>query len=147
MAKFPRLLSFFCFLLITACHSGQPEIYQDASGAIRGYDPVAYFQEGHPVKGRPDLTYKWNEASWHFSTQENLERFKKDPEAYAPRYGGYCAYGTAEGHKAPTEPEAFTVLDGKLFLNYNKEVLGIWNKDRPGYIRRADSNWSRLKTE
>ena len=147
MATIHRLLTFLFFILINACHTGQPEIYQDASGAIRGYDPVAYIQEGRPVKGKTDLTFRWNGADWHFSTKENLELFEKNPEAFAPQYGGYCAYGTAEGHKAPTEPEAFTVLDGKLFLNYNKEVLAIWNKDRPGFIRKADSNWQQLRTK
>lgn len=142
-----RLLAFFTLLFFTACHTGQPETYQDAAGAIRGYDPVAYFQDGKPVKGQAGLTYRWNDADWHFSTPENLERFKKDPKAYAPQYGGYCAYGTAEGHKAPTEPDAFTVLDGKLYLNYNKEVQVLWNKDRPGFIRKADSNWTSLRNE
>lgn len=141
------MLATVFILFAISCHSGSPETFQDASGAIHGYDPVAYFKEGKPVKGRPDLTHDWNGATWHFATNEDLDAFKKDPAAYAPQYGGYCAYGTSEGHKAPTEPDAFTIHEGKLFLNYNKEVQVLWNKDRQGHIRRADSNWVRLKDE
>lgn len=132
-------------LFFIACRSGQPETFQDAGGAIRGYDPVAYFKEGRPVKGKEGITYAWKGADWHFSSVENRELFKQGPDQFAPQYGGYCAYGTAEGHKAPTEPDAFTILDGKLFLNYNKDVQELWNKDRPGYIKSADSNWQQLR--
>jgi YHS domain-containing protein len=145
MSTLLRFATVLSLILMSACHSGEPVTFQDASGAIRGYDPVAYILDGKPVKGKPELNYRWNGADWHFSTPENLARFKEDPIKYAPQYGGYCADGTAEGHKAPTEPDAFTVLDGKLYLNYNKEVLAIWSKDIPGYIRKADSNWTRLR--
>lgn len=93
------------------------------------------------MKGTTTLTYTWKEADWHFANAQNLDAFKADPEKYAPQYGGYCAYGTAEGHKAPTEPDAFTIVKDKLYLNYNNKVKETWRKDQPGYIKKADANW------
>jgi len=137
----------FLILLISSCNNPKPMplTYQDSSGAIRGYDPVAYFTVGRPTPGKKELSFAWNGAEWHFASTANLDSFKAMPEHYAPQYGGYCAYGTAEGHKAPTEPDAWTILDGKLYLNYNKDVLVIWSKDRSGYIKKADSNWTYLR--
>lgn len=73
--------------------------------------------------------------------------FASDPTHYAPQFGGYCAFGTAKGHKAATEPQAFTVVDGKLYLNYNDDVLNSWRKDIPGYIAKANANWGTVKTQ
>ena len=98
-----------------------------------------------PVKGRPEYTYKWKNANWYFSSQQNLDDFKADPEIFAPQFGGYCAYGMAEGHKAPTSPDAWTVLNNKLYLNYNKSVKELWDKDRPGNIEKANKNWPTVK--
>ncbi|HXB44544.1 MAG TPA: YHS domain-containing (seleno)protein, partial [Puia sp.] len=70
-----------------------------------------------------------------------------NPAKYAPQYGGYCAYGLTGNHKAPTEPDAWTIIDGKLYLNYNKEVQGIWNKKQKEYISTADKNWPALKNK
>ena len=84
---------------------------------------------------------------WNFSNSRNLDEFKSNPVAFAPQYGGYCAYGVADGHKAPTSPDAWTIVDGKLFLNYNKEVKVLWQKDQPGYIKQANENWVTVKNE
>ncbi|HEX2199774.1 MAG TPA: YHS domain-containing (seleno)protein [Burkholderiales bacterium] len=116
-------------------------IYSDASGAIRGYDPVAYFTEGRPVKGSREFSYRWNGAEWRFASAQNRERFASAPEKYAPQYGGYCAYGVAGGYAVKIEPEAWSVVDGKLYLNYDRSVQASWKKDVPGYIRKADANW------
>jgi YHS domain-containing protein len=135
-------------LLISVSVSAQKgEIFSSGQGAIRGYDPVAYFKEGKPVKGTALLTYTWKGAEWHFASEENREAFAAAPEKYAPQYGGYCAYGTAEGHKAPTEPGAWTIINGKLYLNYSKSVQETWNKDQPGYIKKADANWPTVVTQ
>ncbi|MDX2250602.1 MAG: YHS domain-containing (seleno)protein [Bacteroidia bacterium] len=123
------------------------EIYSTKTGAIKGYDPVAYFTEGRPVKGSDTFTFEWKGATWRFSSGENLAAFKADPAKYAPQYGGYCAYGVADGHKASITPEAFTILNGKLYLNYNKDIQDIWNKDQQGYIQTANKKWETVKKE
>jgi YHS domain-containing protein len=123
------------------------ETFVQSGNAIRGYDPVAYFTESRPVKGNEKLAYKWNNASWYFSSQENLDLFKANPEKYAPQYGGYCAYGLSNGYKAPTDADAWTIDNGKLYLNYNKEVRGMWNKERKERIEKADKNWPEVKTK
>lgn len=120
-------------------------IFRNETGAIRGYDPVAYFKESKPVNGDTTLSFEWKGSTWYFSTKENLEAFKSTPEKYAPQYGGYCAYGAADGHKAPTDPNAWTIVDGKLYLNYNKNVQGMWNKKQKEFIEQADINWPKLK--
>ena len=109
--------------------------------AINGYDPVAYFTEGKPVEGSSDHAYDWNGAEWHFASAENLETFKADPEKYAPQYGGYCAYAVSKGATAPTDPEAWTIHEGRLYLNFSLEVRGIWKEDIPGNVAKADANW------
>jgi YHS domain-containing protein len=123
------------------------EIFSTTDGAIRGYDPVAFFTEEKPVKGTKDFTMEWNGAAWHFVSKKNLDMFKADPEKYAPQYGGYCAYGAAEGHKAPTQTDTWTVLDNKLYFNYNKNVQREWLKDTKGFIEKADANWPNIKKE
>ncbi|MEZ4825748.1 MAG: YHS domain-containing (seleno)protein [Bacteroidia bacterium] len=123
------------------------EIYTTRDGAIKGYDPVAYFTEGKAVKGAEPYSFKWKDATWYFSSPENLATFKANPEKYAPQYGGYCAYGVADGHKASITPEAFTILDGKLYLNYNQQIHERWNKDQQGYIKTADEKWGTVKKE
>ena len=115
--------------------------------AIRGYDPVAYFTESKPVLGNDQHTFVWNDAVWKFSSQKNLDTFKSDPEKYAPQFGGYCAYGMGDGdgHKAPTSPDAWTIVDGKLYLNYNTNVQKMWKKDQEAFIIKAVDNWPRVK--
>lgn len=120
-------------------------VYVANGKAIKGYDPVAFFTESIPVMGRDSLMLEWNGANWYFASRKNLEAFKMAPDHYAPQYGGYCAYGTAQGHKAPTEVETWTILDGKLYFNYNPKVKEMWSKDRPGMIKKADENWPMIK--
>jgi hypothetical protein len=114
----------------------------DSNGvAIMGYDPVAYFTMDKPVKGNNNFEYEWNGAKWRFSTDSLRKLFIKNPDTYAPRYGGYCAYGVAVGALFPIQPEAWSIVDGKLYLNKNLEVREIWKKDIPGNIKKADMNW------
>lgn len=112
--------------------------------AIKGYDTVAYFTENKAVKGDSDFTYEWKDANWKFSSRENLELFKADPEKYAPQYGGYCAYAVSQNDTAGIDPKQFTVLNGKLYLNYNKSINNKWLKDRDNYIDKADEYWPSL---
>jgi hypothetical protein len=104
----------FCFQIVFA-----QQVYVKNNQAIGGYDPVAYFKESKPVKGQDQFTFVWKDATWKFSSAENLNDFKATPEKYAPQFGGYCAYGMSENHKAPTSPDAWTIVDEKLYLNYN----------------------------
>jgi len=112
--------------------------------AIRGYDPVAYFTQNKPVKGADNLVYEWQGAKWKFASQADLDLFKANPTKYAPQYGGYCAYGVANDNLVSIEPDKFTIVDGKLYLNYDAGVQTKWLKDTAGYIRTADSKFSAL---
>jgi YHS domain-containing protein len=112
--------------------------------AIRGYDPVAYFTQGKPVKGQDALVYEWQGAKWKFSSQANLDLFKANPTKYAPQYGGYCAYGVAVDNLVSIEPDKFTIIDGKLYLNYDADVQAKWLKDPSGYIQKANSKFQTL---
>jgi YHS domain-containing protein len=118
-------------------------IEKDAQGvALHGYDPVAYFTAGKPVPGKAEFATKWQGAEWRFASAEDRDRFVKEPEKYAPQYGGHCAYGMALGHLAPSDPQAWKVVDGKLYLNYSKDVQAQWLKDTPRYISKADKSWA-----
>lgn len=113
--------------------------------AIKGYDAVAYFEQSQPVKGSPSFAYQWNGAKWYFATAAHRDTFAKDPEHYAPQYGGYCAYGMSQGHAVPVDPQAWKIVDDKLYLNYNKDIQKEWFKDIPGHIKEADENWPKLR--
>ena len=130
---------------MTGSYAQASQVFNTDDGAIGGYDPVAYFKEGKPVVGLKENAVAWNGADWYFSSKENKELFEKNPEQYAPQYGGYCAYGTAEGHKARTQPDAWSIVDNKLYLNYNKKVQSDWKKDQAGYIKMANINWPAVK--
>ncbi len=118
-----------------------PPVFARRGLAIRGYDPVAYFLEEGPVKGDRDFETDWNGATWRFASAENLELFVDNPDSYAPQYGGYCAWAVANGYTASTDPDAWSIHDGKLYLNYSLGVRDTWSKDIPGNIASGDSNW------
>jgi hypothetical protein len=115
--------------------------------AIRGYDAVAYHREMKPVLGLPEFKAEWNGAEWRFASKANRDAFMKDPARYAPAYGGYCAFGASRGYKVSTDPDAFAIEGGKLYLNYSLPVQVTWNTDRPGYIEKATANWRTLEAE
>jgi YHS domain-containing protein len=112
--------------------------------AVEGYDVTAYFQQGKPVKGSDKFAYTWMGATWRFASAAGRDAFAAQPEKYAPQYGGYCAYAVSEGHTASIDPEAWKIVDGKLYLNYSKSVRVMWEKDIPGRVERADHNWPSL---
>ncbi|HEX6692723.1 MAG TPA: YHS domain-containing (seleno)protein [Burkholderiales bacterium] len=135
----------FLFALSAPAAAQQAPVYSSfLGGAIQGYDPVAYFTEGRPVEGSRQFTYQWNGATWRFSSAANRDRFAQAPEKYAPQYGGYCAYGVANGYAVKVDPQAWSVVDGKLYLNYSPAVQADWKKDVPGYIRRANAHWPKV---
>ena len=109
--------------------------------AVKGYDTVAYFTQNKPVKGKKAHTLKHKGATWRFSTAENKALFEANPEKYAPQYGGYCAYAVAQNTTASIEPELFTIVDGKLYLNYSKKINTKWQADMAEYIQDADKKW------
>lgn len=118
-----------------------PEIFAADGLAIRGADPMAYFRQGGLVMGRPDLALMWHGAEWRFADPVAREAFEMDPTAYAPQYGGYCAYAMSLGAIAATVPEAWTIHDGKLYLNFSPDVRGRWAQDKDGNIVKANGHW------
>lgn len=109
--------------------------------AVEGHDPVAYFTDGEPVKGKSDFTTTYNGAEFRFASQDNLDTFLAEPAKYAPQYGGYCAWAVSQGYTAKGDADHWAIVDGKLYLNYNKKVQDTWNEDRAGFITSADENW------
>ena len=144
-----KLFVLLLFLVSTSAQllAQETDVFQKDGIAIRGYDPVAYFKQSKPVKGQETISYDWNGVKWLFSSDENKEDFKANPEKFAPQFGGYCAYGLSENHKSPTEPDAFTIVDDKLYLNYNLKVKELWKKDISGRIKKANELWPVLKSK
>ena len=118
--------------------------YATVNGAIDGYDPVAYFIDGQAERGSPDITAEWNGAIWRFTSNAHRDAFTENPEKYAPQYGGFCALGMAHGGDVPTNPEAWTIWEDKLYLNMIKEVSITWRYNPDKLIERADMKWTAL---
>lgn len=132
---------------VGALVAGDPvkAVNTDATGlALKGYDPVAYFVDGKATKGSPACEHIWNGASYRFVSVANRDRFVKQPDAYTPQFGGYCAWAVSRNYTADVEPEAFDIVNGKLYLNYSKVVQLRWKVSREENIRKAEQNWPRL---
>jgi YHS domain-containing protein len=115
--------------------------FERGGAAIEGYDPVAYFKQNKPVKGSTAYTATHQGSTFRFASAANRDAFIVDPGKYAPQYGGFCAYAVGNGYKAKIEPDAFTIVNGKLYLNYDQSIQRRWRRDIPGYIRKGDGNW------
>jgi len=122
----------------------QSAVAQDVPLAIKGYDPVAYFTQSKPVKGSAAFTHQWMNSTWWFANADDRDAFAREPEKYAPQFGGYCAYGVSQNHTAPIDPEAWTIVDGKLYLNYSQGVKKTWSQQIPKYLEGANHNWPAL---
>jgi YHS domain-containing protein len=120
----------------TAAFAG--EVNEVGGLAIKGHDPVAYFTQSRPIPGQAQFTAAYKGATFRFASAQNRDLFQANPEAYAPQYGGFCAYATANGYKADIDPAAFKLVSGKLYLNYNADIQG--------YIAKADQNWPKVST-
>ncbi|MFK7744472.1 MAG: YHS domain-containing (seleno)protein [Roseobacter sp.] len=131
-------------LLPLAAQAATAPIYSENGIAIDGTDPLSYFQDGAPAKGSKKYVHKWMGTAWRFQNEENRDTFAANPEAYAPQYGGYCAYAVSEGYTASTVPHAWKIVDGKLYLNYSRRIQRKWEKDIPGRIAAADAKWPGL---
>ena len=115
--------------------------------AIRGYDPVAYFTDGKPVEGKPEFQTVWHGATWHFASAAHRDLFISNPNHYAPQYDGYCAMGVSyeDGHKDTVDPQAWTIVDSKLYLNNSMHWREVWRQNTAENIARADKNWPTVK--
>ena len=116
--------------------------------SIQGHDAVSYFslnENDNAIKGSPKFSYKWEGAVWHFSSAVNLEKFKSNPKKYIPQYGGYCAYAAARNYLYRIDPNAWTIKNGRLYLNASKGLRSNWIKDINNEISRADTNWPNLQ--
>lgn len=145
MRRLRVLIMLFAVGFVEPIHASQQ--FERNGLAIDGYDPIAYFMERKPVKGLPEFRAEFQGATFQFASANHRDRFAADPEKFAPQYGGYCAYGTAKGYKAKIAPEAFTVVQGKLYLNYSEAVQTRWLSDIPGYIQKADANWPEVQKQ
>ena len=136
----------FMIALLTAARGAalEPVNANRSNIAIKGYDPVAYFEVGEPTRGDAAFSHEWNGATWHFSSAEHRDAFREDPEKFAPRYGGYCAWAVSRGKTAGIDPDAWKIVDDKLYLNYSSRIQKRWEKELEANIEAADGHWPRL---
>lgn len=123
------------------CHADEPFYYAPGGIALSGYDAVSYFKAGGPVRGSQKNALMWRGATWYFASPETLMQFEMDPEAFAPQFGGYCAYSVAEGHTGTAEPGAFVIYEGKLYLLHDSTVLARLQPGLASIIQKAEANW------
>jgi enamine deaminase RidA (YjgF/YER057c/UK114 family) len=128
-------------LLVRTAWGDEPRL------SINGYDPVAYFTDGKPVQGKPEFEYLWHRLRWRFASGEHRDLFTRDPKHYAPQYDGYCAMGAADepAHKDTIDPEAWAIVDGKLYLTHNRYWMQVWRENATEHIRQGDQDWEAVK--
>ena len=112
--------------------------------AIHGYDPVAYFEDGRPMRGNFQITASHLGATYWFANEQNQQKFTADPDRFVPRYGGYCAFGVAIGKKLTGDPEVWQIEAGKLYLNVNRDISAKFNEDLAGNLEKAEQNWPKV---
>lgn len=137
------LILFVAFLSTTTFAQTAKHINLKNNVALQGYDPVAYFEINKPTEGNKEINFKYNGAIYYFSSESNKALFLKNPSQYEPQFGGFCAYGMSEGYEAPIQPDAFTIVENKLYLNYNLKVKETWLKERDVRIEKAILNWNK----
>jgi hypothetical protein len=120
---------------------------QTARVALKGYDPVAYFVDGRPVKGVPAFSFTFDDAIYHFASAEHQKMFAADPDRYAPRYSGFCAVALSRGKKLEADPDSWVISNGQLYVFAFKEGPSLFAKDSAGTIAKADTNWAGLKVQ
>ena len=143
--KLPVLAAVASLPLLSVQAFAAKPIYKSWTGlAVGGYDTVAYFTMGKPVEGSSEFSVEHNGATWRFASAEHRDLFVANPEKYAPQYGGHCAYAMAKGSLASVVPEAWDIVDGRLFLNYSLGVQKLWRGDRDNFIVAADQEWPKF---
>lgn len=141
-----KLLCLFIFLFSHATFAADA-IYTGffSNKAIDGYDSVSYFTSDKPQKGNSEFVISYMDADWYFISQENLDLFSANPTQYAPQYGGFCAWAVAEKNdRAPGDPNQYSIVDGKLYLNYDAQIKALWEESIPIFIAQGNKNWPRL---
>ncbi len=143
MPRFMPAILLALALLAGPVQAAENPVYTGTSGdlAVSGYDPVAYFTDGKAVEGSDAYSYAWSGTVWRFASQAHLDQFSADPAKYAPQFGGYCAWAVSQGYTASADPQAWRIVDGKLYLNYNLDVKKTWEQDVPGNIAKGEANW------
>ena len=132
----------FATFIVPTARSEEPKL------SISGYDPVAYFTDGKPVQGKSEIEYLWHKLRWRFASPAHRDLFAKEPDRYTPQYDGYCALGVSageEGHKDTVDPEAWAIVDGKLYLTHMSQGMDDWRQNPADYIKQADANWAAVK--
>lgn len=136
-----RLVAALVFSVLgLAAHAAEP-VFTKQGLALSGYDAVAYFTDGKPVEGQASFETEWNGARWRFASAAHRDAFAADPAKYAPRFGGFCAFGVSRGYAVDADPFAWKIVDGKLYVNHDKKVQQLWEKELPGIIGTAESHW------
>jgi len=134
-------------LLVTVSATAET-INVDSDGvAIHGYDPVAYFTDGRPEVGGPQHTYRWKDAEWRFSSAGHRDAFAQDPERYAPQFGGFCAFATSRGRMVDVDPKAWAIRNGRLYLNHDSQVQGLWELRASELVEDANDRWADMEGE
>ncbi len=132
----------------TAVDSDAKPVFVGVEGeniAVGGYDTVSYFRgDGVPVPGTAAFATDHDGAVYRFSSEANRDAFMEDPDAFLPQYGGHCAWAMSRGSLAPGDPTLYRVEDGKLYLNFNRDVQKTWLADIDGFIAKADGEWSKV---
>ena len=132
----------FVLVSMAGLAAGKQLLNLDSNGiGIQGYDPVAFFTEHKPVKGSPQFQSDYNGAKYWFASADDKTAFDKEPARYEPQFGGYCAYGASQGHRAPVKIEAWQIVNGRLLMQYDLDVKTKFNKDQQGTLKKADQNW------
>lgn len=137
-----------CTFLITTASAdgGAKKINTNASNvAILGYDTVAYFTLAKATKGKPEFNASWQDVTWHFASAENRELFVADPQHYAPKFGGFCAMALTRGVVKTIDPQAWVIVDGRLYLNFSDDARDRLEHDLHGNIERSERNWAELQ--
>jgi len=130
---------------VTGAGQSKPVAVDSNHIAIRGYDPVAYFTDGRAIKGTSEFEYVFADAKWQFASAAHREMFVADPEHYMPQYGGFCAGGTVFGALAPADPQAWMIVNGKLYMLASKKALNEWKASSAENIRQANAQWTAMQ--
>lgn len=139
------LILFVAFLSTTTFAQTAKHINLKNNVAIQGYNPVAYFEINKPTEGKKEIKSEYNGAIYYFSSESTKALFLKNPSQYKPQFGGFCSYGMSEGYEAPIQPDVFTIVENKLYLNYNLKVKEMWSKEQTTRIEKAIVNWENIK--
>lgn len=143
----PRRLGFIFIIGLLAALPGFADEAQFQVGgvALGGWDPVSYFTGQVAARGKHRYRFDYNGATWHFASESHRDRFAANPARYAPQYGGFCAYAVSQGQLVPVDPHAWTIHEGKLYLNYSTRVRAAWRADLEHHLELADENWEKLR--